>query len=67
MNRRLLHLLLVLVVAVQVTSCKSCKDPNDVSQDLFVPDSIKSAEVTPVLGKAVMDEMMQNIHAVRPP
>ena len=56
-----MHLLLVLVVAVQVTSCKSCKDPNDVSQDLFVPDSIKSAEATPVLGKAVMDEMMQNI------
>ena len=53
--------MLVLAVAVVVTSCKSCKDPNDLSQDLFVPDSIKSDDRPPVLGETVIDEMMQNI------
>ncbi|BDX37862.1 hypothetical protein CYCD_12170 [Tenuifilaceae bacterium CYCD] len=62
MNRRLLYVLLVFVVAEIVTSCKSCKkDPDDISQELFVPDSIASKESVPVLGKPVIDEMMQNI------
>lgn len=61
MNRRVLYVLLVIVVTVSVTSCKSCKDPDDLSQDLFIPDSIKSSNPLPVLGKPVIDEMMQNI------
>ncbi len=61
MNRRLLYVLLVLAVTEVVTSCKSCKDPDDLSQDLFVPDSIKTNDTPPVIGSKVIDEMMQNI------
>lgn len=62
MNRRLLYVLLVFVVAEIVASCKSCKkDSDDISQELFVPDSIAIKDPVPVLGKPVIDEMMQNI------
>ncbi|MGE0077891.1 MAG: hypothetical protein AB7S48_08535 [Bacteroidales bacterium] len=62
MNRRLLYVLLVFVVAEVVASCKSCKkDSDDLSQELFVPDSIVSKDPAPVLGKPVIDQMMQNI------
>jgi len=62
MNRRLLYVLLVFVVAEIVASCKSCKkDSDDISQELYVPDSIATKDPVPVLGKPVIDEMMQNI------
>ncbi|MCB8963872.1 MAG: hypothetical protein H6536_02380 [Bacteroidales bacterium] len=61
MSRRLLYILLVLVVTASVSSCKSCSNSDDLSQDLVVPDSIAFNDPVPVLGETVIEEMMQNI------
>lgn len=62
MNRRLLSLLLILFVGVTFSSCKSCNSDIDVSQEFDIPGNLTNDSVTlPVLGKPVIDEMMQNI------
>ncbi|MDI3526255.1 MAG: hypothetical protein PWR03_438 [Tenuifilum sp.] len=51
-----------LLIGQLLSSCNSCKrDGVDLSQELYIPDSVVETNQSPQVSKAVTEEMMQNI------
>lgn len=51
-----------LLIGQLLSSCNSCnRDGVDLSQELYIPDSVVETNQSPQVSKAVTEEMMQNI------